>query len=479
MAKKVFIQESFPTNNLSIMKVSAILKRKIQERVDDVTVFMASDILSVHPDEHDIIIELNMKPELGEEAFAIEDIEGGIRISANDQRGLLYGAGKLLRTSNYANCEFKVGSWRGNSGPDKEIRGVYLATHFNNYYHCAPIEEIVEYIEDLALWGVNAIAVWFDMHHYTSIEDPNANEMITRLRAILKAVKGMGLMTALVGLGNEAYAESPVELRADWSQNPGYSRGLGSHYHVELCPNKPGAMDLMLKWKEEVFTEFLEIGIDFVLFAPYDQGGCTCLECYPWGGNGFLKISREASILTRKLLPDVKIILSAWLFTYFVPDFDPVEWKNLEKLLIEDSSWVDYIMWDYNTTSITGTEFIYDQYLKENGIPGGLPLLGFPEISMFATLPYGGWGANPQPDYIQRLWNKAGSAYEGGFPYSEGLYEDLNKIVCTQLYWDETRNTDDIVKEYIEYEFSPEPDLAETIFCAVKKMQSTYILHSR
>ena len=49
---------------------------------------------------------------------------------------------------------------------------MYLATHFRNFYHRAPIQEVEAYIEDLALWGYNAITVWFDRHHYSSIHDP-------------------------------------------------------------------------------------------------------------------------------------------------------------------------------------------------------------------------------------------------------------------------------------------------------------------
>jgi hypothetical protein len=44
----------------------------------------------------------------------------------------------------------------------------------------------------------------------------------------------------------------------------------------------------------------------------------------------------------------------------------------------------------------------------------------------------------------------------GGFPYSEGIYEDLNKVICLQLYWDGKRPTAETVREYVAAEFSPE-----------------------
>jgi hypothetical protein len=47
-------------------------------------------------------IELGIAPSVGSEGFRIEDRPGGgVKIVGNDDRGLLYGVGKLLRTSRY------------------------------------------------------------------------------------------------------------------------------------------------------------------------------------------------------------------------------------------------------------------------------------------------------------------------------------------------------------------------------------------
>ena len=39
------------------------------------------------------------------------------------------------------------------------MRGIYLATHFNNYYEAAALEELERYVEDLSLWGFNLLAL--------------------------------------------------------------------------------------------------------------------------------------------------------------------------------------------------------------------------------------------------------------------------------------------------------------------------------
>ena len=66
-------------------------------------------------------------------------------------------------------------------------------------------------------------------------------------------------------------------------------------------------------------------------------------------------------------------------------------------------------------------------------MPGGLPLLNFPDISMYGQNPWGGYGANPHPGRLQQRWDETKKKLSGGFPYSEGIYEDINKVICAQL----------------------------------------------
>lgn len=42
----------------------------------------------------------------------------------------------------------------------------------------------------------------------------------------------------------------------------------------------------MLQWFDEEFEAFGEVGIDNAWIWPYDQGGCACERCNPWGGYG-------------------------------------------------------------------------------------------------------------------------------------------------------------------------------------------------
>jgi len=75
-----------------------------------------------------LTVELAFEPGVGSEGFRIADAAPGtVRISGNDVRGLLYGAGRFLHTSEYGNGGFAPGSWRGVSTPKMPVRGIYFA----------------------------------------------------------------------------------------------------------------------------------------------------------------------------------------------------------------------------------------------------------------------------------------------------------------------------------------------------------------
>jgi hypothetical protein len=163
----------------------------------------------------------------------------------------------------------------------------------------------------------------------------------------------------------------------------------------------------------------------------------------------------------RKAFPKGKVILSLWFFDRWIDG----EWAGItEKFNKQKPDWVDYLMVD----DFGGT---YPQYPLTHGTPGGLPMLNFPEISMYGAGPWGGFGSNPLPKYLQSLWNAAKAKLSGGFPYSEGIYEDVNKAMVAQLYWDPEKPTSETMREYIAFNFSP--DVVDEVSHAMGIMEST------
>jgi hypothetical protein len=411
-----------------VKNIGAVFTRQVQQRCEAKVITTGDAPLTV---------ELAVEKGLGAEGYRIEDRkDGGVRIAGNDERGVLYGVGKFLRTSRYEKGGFTPGSWRGTSVPEKAVRGIYFATHFHNYYHVAPIEEVERYVEDLGLWGFNVVMVYYDLHHFKSFDAPESQAFLQRERALLNTARRIGLDTALVIAANEGYAGDPKELRADM-------RGvMGGQFDTNLCPSKPEGRKLIVANFTQLFDAFADLQPRHLVIWPYDVGGCACEKCRPWATNGFLGVSEPLARLAKSKFPGAQITLATW-------GMKDDEIAALYKAFPTRPDWVDYFM--------TAQTFIpvIPEIPLEKGVPGGVAALNFPDLCTCARNPVGGSGYLGFPNAFQQRWKKGAAIFAGGFPYSEGIWEDLSKVHYAQLYWQADRSAEEILKEYFAFEFSP------------------------
>jgi hypothetical protein len=380
------------------------------------------------------LLTLATDVKIGAEGFRIERKSNSARIVGGDGRGLLYGVGRFLRDCRYAPTGILPGGWSGTRVPQLPVRGIYFATHFHNFYHDAPLAEVVRYVEELSLWGCNSLMVWFDMHHYRGINDPAVVLMIERLRAILRAANGVGMGVGILFLANEGYSSTPASVRV----TPGPAQ-----YNCEVCPSQPGGIDLILENRREFLERFADIDVEYFCMWPHDQGGCGCESCKPWGARGFVECIRHLNPMLSKMFPRARTIVSTWCF-----DTEGMkgEFEGLWRAIGKEPSLADFVMADAHSK--------FPPFVLEHGQPGGVPMLNFPEISMMGMFPWGGYGLNPLPQHIDRMWQASCHLMSGGFPYSEGIYEDVNKAIMLQLYWNPGRQVRDIIREYAAYEWS-------------------------
>ena len=379
----------------------------------------------------------------------VSKLEKGV-IYGGSYPDILYVAGRLLRDPEMEDQSFRS---------HKPICGLYWATHNQGYSEAAPLEEMYEDMEDQALWGMNTIMFWIDLAQHKISE---SGDYIARLLELMKHAKSLGLKLAINTIANEAPDDSPENLRADWtSEHDGYTRSLGAHYHREICPSKPGGIAKILEYRREMLEAFKSADLDYACIFPYDQGGCTCHNCAPWGGNGYVKCAEALIPLFKEYFPNINIILSTWYFGHF--RLGDVSEFQLLKSAIEDGRLKDakYIL----------NEPQFGAYSFEH--PLGRPMISFPEISMNGIFPWGGYGATPLPRKIQRLWDTYGGSLEGGFPYCEGFYEDINKIITLRQFRDGQSATD-TVREYLAYEFGLEGELLDEVHAAVMAMEETH-----
>jgi hypothetical protein len=427
-----------------VSRAFAILKDRIEQRCP-------ANVVEVGAGAQ---IVLSVDDSLSPDAFRIDQADGAVRVSGGSPQGLLHGVGKFLRTSRYEGA-FRPSPWRGTSVPRGSLRGMYFATHFHNWYHQASEPEIARYMEDLALWGVNAIMVAFPFINLKGWDDPQAEPAVAMLRRHAKAARDLGLQFA-VGANNVMFIDAPEDIRATRLPDPTHRRGNSGN---PICPSNPEGHAYIMANIRQLFEKLSDIGLDIVVFWPYDEGGCACEQCLPWGSNGYLKLSRDLTELGRGYFPKLKTVLSTWMF-----DTPPEgEWQGLADYLDSDGEWLDYILADSHED--------FPRYPLDAGVPGGRPLLNFPEISMWGNWPWGGVGANPLPARFQRLWEQVKPVVEGGFPYSEGIYEDMNKAVVVQFYWDREQSARATLEEYIAYEFGP--GVTEDVLAVIDLLEVT------
>lgn len=451
MAPVTSIRIVLPSPSSPVMeRISSIAIRQITSR---------TDVKITQTDEASFTLAFTVDSTLPAEGFEItETTGGGIRIAAADEHSVLYGLGKFLRTSQYGPDGFTPSAWRGKSAPEGSFRAIYAATHFNNYYQAAPVEEVSRYMEDLALWGANTVLVTVPTFNYTGMDDPALRQHLDHLRKLLQAAKKIGLKTALGQCPNQGFKTAPADILATPNRDPlGRKGNLG----VNCCPSKPGAKEYLLDLYGKIFAEFKDIGLDYCTCWPYDEGGCGCEACYPWGAKTFPELSKSLVELERATYPDLKVILSTWVY-----DKPPAgEWEGLAAFLEKDHAWLNAIMCDDHED--------FPRYPLDHGVPAGLPLYNFPEISMWGRNPWGTFGANPLPARYEGLWNQTDGKVSGGMPYSEGIYEDMNKTICFQFFWKGNTTAEATLREYIAYEFSP--NVVEDVLAAIHLLEEAWI----
>ena len=389
----------------------------------------------------------------GEEArVAVSD--GKAEVRGGRFRALVFGAGTLLRAIRYGARTFALEEGEYRFMPANPYRINYLARHFDNWYHRAGADEQLRYVDDLALWGFNGFQMQLD---YPVVDAAKATKGDLAAFAALSVALGervraldMELMT--FGGGNCAPEDMPSEYRAVPDAKP---RGA---QQFNVCPEKPGALDYLLSIRQGELDRTKDLPVSSVVYWPFDEGGCACAKCAPWGGNGYVRLIERQRRMNEKACPGVKHIVATW---YFRDD----DWEAFYRYLPTQ---------DWIAALVVGTPHtdVFPQYPVTHPLPKGIPMITFPEISMWGRFPWGGTGANPQPARFERSYRQCEKAVRGFMLYSEGIYEDVNKIIVNGLYVDPRRSVAETLADYARYEF-PGCDPADFVaLCG--KLEDTY-----
>lgn len=374
--------------------------------------------------------------DLDNKDFEVEIHEKEAVIKANSVNGFLCGAGYLLRSVKFAASGFTASDETIKADLKSDIRGMYFAAHFHNYYHVADIDEIKEYIADLALLGVNWLMLCFPFIDLYDEDSEESRLELKRHEEIISAAHELGMKCCELLSANMTFKNYPKNLGAKNNNDALHRRG---NTGPTLCMAMPESVSIM-----ENITHFLcnglkKCGIDMILTWPYDEGGCGCDICAPWGAKGFIKSSKRIFEIAKSYFPEAVKAISTWCFDTPYEG----EWEALHSSL-EKERWCDIILADSHTD--------FPEYPLLNDFKD-VKIINFPEISMWGLMPWGGWGAAMLPGRFERLYNQAKEKIDGGFLYSEGIFEDINVAVIQQFYREGEPDISKTLAEYANYEF--------------------------
>ena len=381
------------------------------------------------------------KGDLVPESYQILQESNIWKITGADERGLYYGIGKFLHSAKWEAEYFVPNPPTEVIAPNSSFRAMYFAVHFNNWYDEAPTDELEKYLEELLLYGYNTIVCIIPIVSINSFEDDFFVRSIEKIRSIFSLAKKCGMDVGILDVPNQGKMNAPVEWNADSSYEQNPQKRVRGDLGRNICPSIPEAFDYLRSIWLQQLEQFHDIGLDYVISWPYDEGGCGCDDCRPWGANGYCKLVKALYQDAKSMYPEMKFIVSTWL--YDTPESEG-EFEGLYQRLKTDLDFVDYILVDSHTD--------FPNYPLEHEVVK--PIVNFPEISMWRLVPWGGRGANPLPKRFQKIWDSSKHVLSGGMPYSEGMYEDILKIQCVGYYWDAEKSYREILGEYINYEYT-------------------------
>ena len=371
------------------------------------------------------------------ESYRIDTAADTYVITGGDSLGLYYGIGKFLHSAKWSDEDFVPAPPAGVISPACSFRATYFAIHFYNWYHTAPTEELEAYVEEMLLWGYSTVIAVLPVVNLSSFDEALYPRSVEKLKRVFSLARRLGMKIGIISTVNQGLKTAPAEIGASYEL---WERPTSFRL---ICPSKSGGIAYLRGIWQRMLDDFTDLGLDYLIMWPYDEGGCSCPDCRSWGANGYVKTCLEFAKTAKSVYPKIEIIVSTWLFDtgiYGVTD----EFEGFYKRLRTDLDWADYIMADGHGEKPYPAYPITHEAIK--------PVLNFPEISMFGHHPWGGLGANPLCRHFQEIWDSSRHVLKGGMPYSEGIYEDMNKILFAGYYWTPEKHYSEILREYLAYE---------------------------
>jgi hypothetical protein len=356
-------------------------------------------------------------PELKQEGYRIfcdkKDGRDVIWIIGADERGILYGIGKLLRTVIMTRKKiFLENPLDIASSPMQSIRGHQLGyRNTNNSTDAWDVEKYEQYIRDLVIFGTNSIEMI-----------PGEDEP----RNVLMPL-------------------APQEMNMKVSE-------ICAMYGIDYWVWTPAGCDLkdtVLRRKQlDYYNKFYKNcpKLDNVFFPGGDPGDNHPREVMP-----FLKELHDRLV---KYHPNAGMWISLQGFSAEQIDYF---YTYLEK---NKPDWLRGIVSGPSSPSIAETRFRLPAKYKHRHYPDithnvrcDYPVVNWDQAYM---LTIGREGINPMPNYYSKIHATYAPFTDGFISYSDGAHDDVNKIIWSMRGWNIDEEPMAIMQDYCRYFFGPE-----------------------
>lgn len=404
----------------------------ITSEVNKRTGFKWSTSENSSKEENTINLSINESLDLKPEGYhlKIEKINDRykIDISSSDKRGLLYGAGKLLRI-----LEWKEGkacfpaSFDISSTPAYSIRGHQIGyRELANSYDAWTPEIYDQYIRELALFGTNSIEIIpFQGRGPNMKVDPFAMN-ITISEICDKYDMDCWIMTG-----------------------------------VDYDLAEKAKRDEIVAQHKKVYDAWPRL--DGIFFAGGDPGISHPKHVMP--------LLEELSENLRQKHPETKIWFS-------LQDFDEEETDYFFNYINDKMP-----DWLGGLVSGPGSPPIPDSRKR---LPKKYKFRHYPDIthSCRSQYPVSWWDPalgrtlgrecpNPQPVYYSLIHDWFAPYTDGFITYSDGMHDDVNKFIWSARGWDPDIDIREVLKDYTRFFFRP--DLAESAADGILALESNWV----
>jgi len=349
------------------------------------------------------------------EGFTIRTLTRGrttiLVIGGNDDRGLLFGVGYVLRKMELSQGSAKLAAPINiTTAPQVPLRSHQIGYRFkNNTYDAWSLPMFEQHIRELAIFGTNEIQL------IAPVSDDRPTSPLYPAPA-LDTIVGISRILDKYGLGCGLYYP---EMRSDYSD--------------------PVSVAAELKDFEDLIRSMARVD---ALYVPGGDPGHTEPKVL------FPLLEKEAAIL-RRVHPQAKVWVSA-------QGFDRARYEELYALLEAHPKWLTGVFFGPQSRDSMETQ--------RKRIPAQYRLLFYPDIAhtMHAQFPVPGWDAayamtegrepiDPRPTDMTHIYRSFASLHTGFVTYSEGVNDDVNKFLWTQLGWSSQADPTETLRDYSRF----------------------------